>query len=239
MVAAREILYKVGPAWRALPNKYEDRWVPWFRGEPANSDTPLLPKLYRESGGGAEAENDLLQFFRSMGPHPFYGAPPGRKDTDQWLYLAQHVGLPTRLLDWTEGALAVLFFSLEEQRPRVWMLHPLELNAKSRITQFELPWHNPLQHNPKRRRKGLPYKTNASLRAAWQKGHAEFHQTHPIAFYPTYIHPRLAAQRSCFTIHGENSRRLDKSISKGFLRSFDIDPTSRVPMYQELRVLVQ
>ena len=85
-------VFRVWEGWRALPNKYEDRWVPWFRGEPANSDTPLLPKLYRESDGGVEAENDLLQFFRSMGPHPFYGAPPSRKDTDQWLYLAQHVG---------------------------------------------------------------------------------------------------------------------------------------------------
>ena len=118
----------------------------------------------------------------------------------------------------------------------MWMLHPLELNAKSRITQFELAWHNPLQSNPKRRRKGLAYKTNASLRAAWQKGHTEFHQSHPIAFYPTYIHPRMAAQRSCFTIYGAEAKRLDKSISSKFLRSLDIEPTSRIPMYRELRV---
>jgi hypothetical protein len=56
---------------------------------------------------------------------------PPRRHTDQWLFLAQHVGLPTRLLDWTEGLFVGLHFALLEEMPVVWMLDPVGLNRKS------------------------------------------------------------------------------------------------------------
>ena len=42
--------------------------------------------------------------------------------------MAHHAGLPTRLLDWCEGALIGLHFPRKEDHPAVWMLNPLELN---------------------------------------------------------------------------------------------------------------
>jgi hypothetical protein len=56
-------------------------------------------------------------------------------DDKGWYFLMQHYGAPTRLLDWTDGALLALSFSVRElKRPRdvsVWILDPSWLNTKT------------------------------------------------------------------------------------------------------------
>lgn len=96
----------------------------WFRGEP-DVETRLLPKLYRPRADGSfHNENKLLQMFRMKAPSFTTASIPSRGNTDEWLFLAQHVGLPTRLLDWTENAILALFFAFKDEKPVVWMLNP-------------------------------------------------------------------------------------------------------------------
>jgi len=210
----------------------------WFRGEPADCDTPLIPKLYRPRNDGREHnENKLLQFFRMKAP-TFSSIPcPDRGATDQWLYLAQHVGLPTRLLDWTESALVALHFALQHDKAMVWMLDPIALNRLSMTSgqespesdEFPLPWFHPKEP-------GIKNIGSASIGAAWGRGHGGIEL--PVAIHPTNIHPRMSVQRSCFTVHGNDRRSLADQAPQ-LLRCYRIGPTarSRKQMREDLRIL--
>jgi len=112
---------------------WQTKTLPWFRGEPNNEPkdepTPLLPTVYRgKKDKPKNYENQLLQQFRMKAPSLGLMNTPPRNQTDQWLFLAQHVRLPTRLLDWTEGLFIALFFALQNNEPVVWMLDPIGLN---------------------------------------------------------------------------------------------------------------
>lgn len=207
----------------------------WFRGEP-ESTKALLPRLYRE--GLSDRENALLQLFRARAP-AYYERVPERKQTDQWLFLAQHAGLPTRLLDWSESSLLGLYFALKEkEKPAiVWMLNPLHLNHEANgrpedinpddLLEFPLPWFRP---EPPRRNPA-----NENIRGAWEKDGPGV--ALPVAVYPTYVHPRLHGQRSCFTVHGKRKEGLDKMVSGPLLKRYVINQNFRQEMLADLRVL--
>jgi FRG domain len=218
--------------------KDSSSWHPkepiWFRGEP-DVKTALTPTSYRL--GLTPHENALLQIFRTRATG-FHDAVPMREHTDQWLFLARHAGLPTRLLDWSESALIALHFALKETNPVIWMLNPLDLNdlsyatpSTSRPREFPLPWHDP---DPKNKRWKNPAFEN--LRGAWEQG--RFGVPLPVAIYPTYVHARLRGQRSCFTIHGTDKKGLCPLLAgKGMLKRYDVDPACLQSMRSELAVL--
>lgn len=83
-----------------------------FRGQPI--DKPLLPKLARPPlhHDHENREHLVLEEFKRTS----LGLTDLTPESDwDFLALAQHHGLPTRLLDWTYGALATVWFAVENE----------------------------------------------------------------------------------------------------------------------------
>jgi hypothetical protein len=195
-------------------------WLPWFRGEDnADWSTALRPKLYRPIKGERQSEGQLKKAlhgalhldqelrleFRRCGAQLVGAQRPA--DKWEWYFLMQHYGVPTRLLDWTDGALVALYFAVKKRGgpkdPKgkadaaVYVLDPWWLNERAFA-----------QILPRVKKKDRP--TGVAL-PDWAEvqGHLpdeldseSLRRQRPLAIDPPHLSSRLAAQRSRFTIFG-------------------------------------
>lgn len=206
------IVNKIQTEWTEMENG--EYIFPWFRGH-SNKSFSMLPSLYR-SEGLSQNEDSYRHDFQQKG-FPYlndttFGVPVSNWE---WYFLMQHYGLPTRLLDWTEGSLIALYFAVfykdenDISDPCVWVLNPFDFNRQlHKIAQIFLFTDEIVQ-------KYLP--------EIWADANLP---KNPIAFQPAYKSKRIAAQKGCFTIHGKNMQPLEQFQDlSNCLKRIDIDRT--------------
>jgi FRG domain len=184
----------------------------WYRGA-GKSSRALVPSLYRhpsvtEPQALMELEAKILQRFRERSI-PYQ---PTRVD-EEWdmLFLMQHFGVPTRLLDWTENPYIGLFFALTGAKidhdtglapepAAVWVLKPETWNrhALSHISYD----------------KGILSMGTDPLDNYRPTPDPAPMPVSPVAMYGLHNSPRIVAQRGVFTIFGKDTKPMDETYSE-------------------------
>ncbi len=101
----------------------------WFRGQ-SKVKWELLPSIARSPN---LSENHLLKKFKQNATLLLNPLPAS---DFHWLFVMQHYGMPTRLLDWSESPLVALYFAINENTNQdgvLWILLPVDLNKSSNI----------------------------------------------------------------------------------------------------------
>lgn len=240
----------------------------WFRAEKdfdslidplkMNTDvafTPLLPNAYRCIGRVEEKDygevyfktkdiedNLKAEFLRNSMMY----LNKNRIENNDWnnYFLMQHYGLKTRLLDWTESALVAIYFAIKDDNRnddiKIWILDPHKLNnstykkyggVNASIIYFpQISKKRDLFDSEKKF--DIDEFCRKYLKMDFDK------QAYPLAIYPYLFDERMKAQKSCFTIFGnEINGLLNNPDNDKFLRSIVIDGNKKSEIKKELRWL--
>jgi hypothetical protein len=146
-----------------------------FRGQPI--DKALLPKIARYNVPEVERieQRAMLEDFQRRSLH-LIGNPPG--NSWDWLALAQHHGMATRLLDWSENPLIALWFSMS--------------SGSEEWTEYSVVW-------------GFNVPPEDIINA--DESADPFQEGVTKVFKPNHIVKRISAQFAWFTIHKHNEEK--------------------------------
>jgi len=201
--------------------------IVWFRGH-ARAKFKLLPSLARNTT--AMTREILLAKRFKQNAYTFRQRPPA--DEWEWLFLMQHFGVPTRLLDWSETPLVGAYFAVHDPDPdhaaddgHIWALLPARYNRDvCRFTQVV-----PID---------IPSFGDAVLedyrpdRVAIAPGIVKF----PAAAIAPRQNERIMAQLGTFTIMHLDTTPLE-DLASNYLARFTIPSSAKPTVRSELAAL--
>ncbi|WP_313375623.1 FRG domain-containing protein [Chishuiella sp.] len=159
-------------------NNIEHRHISqWFYRGHSDSDYELIPSLFRVDTNESWAHWDRIedyvmsQFKREA--FPYLKTIPN--DEIEWLTIAQHYGLPTRLLDWSTNPLIALYFAVENYQN----------NKDANVWLY-----------------GLSSTNNCWTESTWIAKKINLSgNIYENIIFPLHIDSRITNQSGCFTIH--------------------------------------
>ncbi len=182
----------------------------WYRGS-GKAAHPLIPSLYRhptisDAGALIALEGRILQRFRERSI-PYQPLPGAGAQDWELLFLMQHFGVPTRLLDWTENPYIGLFFAVTaatvdhdtgvaESPACVWALRPEEW---TRQALADISYSG-----------GVLSIGSDPLSSYTPSADPQYMRVAPVAMYGLHNSPRIVAQRGVFTIFGKETAPMEE-----------------------------
>lgn len=191
-------------AWRPEIKRFRSPFV--YRGL-SDAAYPLVTSLVRLGGDYRSMENHLLRNFRKYAHRNIV-----ERDTHwHWLSLAQHHGLPTRLLDWTISPLVAAHFATANTEAYdrdgvIWMVNARKAHAML-----------PDKLKAELDREGADYLTVEMLSRA-VSNLSELDRMAPpcfVAFFePPSIDDRITNQFALFSVMPDVTARLDEWLQE-------------------------
>ncbi|MHB8322938.1 MAG: FRG domain-containing protein [Candidatus Dormibacteria bacterium] len=202
----------------------------WFRGH-VDVDHRLVPSAFRNPNHRTNEAAMIRRFMQDA--QSFLVDSPAEKWA--WLFLAQHYGVPTRLLDWSESALVALYFACERAPTLaglpppdgdVWLLLPTSLNSATNTWTGQHPEDLPMFGITDSLEPYHPFALSVAQRHLL-----------PVAALATRQFRRITAQWGTFTITDQESPLELHEHASDFLRRIRVPAGAKDQIQSELSLL--
>lgn len=210
----------------------------WFRGQADASWFPR-PKVMRTE---RVPTHNRLYFEMSVASRfvtkarTRHSECPDTNDPASWLFLMQHYGVPTRLLDWSESFLVAAWFAvsdpgLAQMDGAIWALAPGHLNKSIGY----IPTARSIEGKVST---ALAFSMEAPGNLApREKELVPMLSSSAVALVPDEVDLRMLLQQSTFTIHGGQSDLDTHGFLDGSLLKFTIAANDKPKVVGTLRDL--